>query len=629
MHFISETRYNSKTQRDDRYYRIKESFRDRAGRPRHRLMLTVGFIDEEVSPYDIRDIGRCLTWLHEHQGQQDLFGEAMSRYKEVVRRLALKYWDGMLEAGSVDAVRRTIEESHREARRLVDVDTVKHTDAREVGAEWICLQAIRELQMDKFLEREGWSETRINTTLAHLITRTVYASPELKSMDIMRENSAVCELLTGSQDWQPGFHAIYDVAPSLYELKDRLEDHLCRRTDHLFNITNRIVLYDLTNFYFEGSKEGSRKARHGRSKEKRSDCKLLVLALCINPEGFIRYSSILAGNTSDPNSLPDMVDTLAAKTRVPADPGQKVLVCLDAGIATEDNLVKIKEKGYDYLCVSRTRLTDYELAEDARTVRVLDTKRQHISLTRVRHDEGGDYYLEINSPAKAMKETSMNRLFKERFEAELAKARDALAKKGGKKTYEKVVERVGRAIGKYPSISKYYVIEYIRDEKNPKNMADIQWRIAVPGNADKYSGIYFLRTNRERLDETATWDYYNLIREIECTNRQLKTDLQLRPIHHQKDGRSDAHLFLGLLAYWIVNTIRYKLKQTGENCYWTEIKRRMATQKAITTEATNALGEKVELRLCSHPTKAAEDIYERLKYKKMPFRRKIKVCSTQ
>ena len=354
-----------------------------------------------------------------------------------------------------------------------------------------------------------------------------------------------------------------------------------------------------------------------------------MLALCINPEGFIRYSSILAGNTSDPSSLPDMVDTLAAKTRVPAAPGQKGLVCLDAGIATEDNLVKIKEKGYDYLCVSRTRLTDYELAEDARTVRVLDTKGQPISLTRVRHDEGGDYYLEINSPAKAMKETSMNRLFKERFEAELAKVRDALAKKGGKKTYEKVVERVGRAIGKYPSISRYYVIEYIRDGKNPKNMADIQWRIAVPGNADKYSGIYFLRTNRERLDETATWDYYNLIREIECTNRQLKTDLQLRPIHHQKDGRSDAHLFLGLLAYWIVNTIRYKLKQTGENCYWTEIKRRMATQKAITTEATNALGEKVELRLCSHPAKAAEDIYERLKYKKMPFRRKIKVCSTQ
>ena len=620
MHFISETRYNPRTQSDDCYYRIKESFRDLAGRPRHRLMLTVGFIDEDLSPYDIRDIGRCLTWLHEHQGQQDLFGDAMSRYKEDVRRLALKYWDEMVKAGSVDAVRRTIEDSRAKAERLVDVDTMEHTDAREVGAEWICLQAIRELEIDKFLEREGWSEIRINTALAQLITRTVYSPSELKSLDIMRENSAVCELLTGSREWQPGFHATYEVAPALYELKDRLEDHLCRRTDSLFNVTNRIALFDLTNFYFEGRKDASKKAQYGRSKEKRSDCKLLVLALCINAAGFIRYSCILAGNTSDPDSLPAMVDTLATRCRVPVSPEQRVLVCLDAGIATDDNLVKIREKGYDYLCVSRSRQKDYELEPDAENVKVLDSRQQPISLTRVRHEEGGDYYLEINSPGKQLKEESMNRLFKERFEKELTKARESLSKKGGKKAYEKVIERVGRAIGKYPSISKYYVIDYIRDEKNPKNMGDIQWRIAVPENVDRLSGIYFLRTNREKLDEQTTWDYYNLIREIECTNRQLKTDLSLRPIYHQKDGRSDAHLFMGLIAYWIVNTIRYRMKVVNQRReqeankdkkpdekrkrfptpFWTEIVRRMSTQKAVTTEAVNALGEKVTVRLCSH-----------------------------
>ena len=649
MHFISETRYNPRTQSDDCYYRIKESFRDLAGRPRHRLMLTVGFIDEDLSPYDIRDIGRCLTWLHEHQGQQDLFGDAMSRYKEDVRRLALKYWDEMVKAGSVDAVRRTIEDSRAKAERLVDVDTMEHTDAREVGAEWICLQAIRELEIDKFLEREGWSEIRINTALAQLITRTVYSPSELKSLDIMRENSAVCELLTGSREWQPGFHATYEVAPALYELKDRLEDHLCRRTDSLFNVTNRIALFDLTNFYFEGRKDASKKAQYGRSKEKRSDCKLLVLALCINAAGFIRYSCILAGNTSDPDSLPAMVDTLATRCRVPVSPEQRVLVCLDAGIATDDNLVKIREKGYDYLCVSRSRQKDYELEPDAENVKVLDSRQQPISLTRVRHEEGGDYYLEINSPGKQLKEESMNRLFKERFEKELTKARESLSKKGGKKAYEKVIERVGRAIGKYPSISKYYVIDYIRDEKNPKNMGDIQWRIAVPENVDRLSGIYFLRTNREKLDEQTTWDYYNLIREIECTNRQLKTDLSLRPIYHQKDGRSDAHLFMGLIAYWIVNTIRYRMKVVNlrreqeankdkkpdekrkrfPTPFWTEIVRRMSTQKAVTTEAVNAMGEKVTVRLCSTPKKEAAEIYEMLGYKKMPFWRKVKVCSTQ
>ena len=621
MHFMSQQRYNPRTQRDDWYYRIKESFRDLTGRVRSRIMLNVGFIEEPHRPEDIRDIGKCLSYMHEHNGEKDLFGNPLARYNEFVQRKSREFWQEMVNNGSIDAVKTTMEESRKQAERLVDVNTIKHTDAREVGAEWVCLQVIRELEIDSFLQREGWSEKMIDTTLAHLIIRTIYSPSELKSMRIMDENSAVCELISGNQEWRPGFQSIYKVAPSLYELKEKLENHLCQKTDDLFNITNRIVLFDLTNFYFEGRKDNSKKARFGRSKEKRSDCRLLVLALCINKEGFIRYSSILAGNTADPDSLPDMVETLNSRTRVPNDPKDKVLVCLDAGIATEENLLKIKEKGYNYLCVSRRRLTDYETASDAGTVTVLDCKKQPIRLTRVKHEEGGDYYLEINSPAKQLKETSMNRKFKERFEEELKKAKDSLTKKNGTKNYEKVIERVGRARQKYPSISKYYVIDYIPDEANPKNMADIQWRIAVPENVDRDSGIYFLRTNVPTLDEKATWDYYNLIREIECTNRQLKTDLNLRPIHHKKDDRSDAHLFLGLLSYWIVNTIRYKLKQTGEACYWTEIVRRLSTQKAVTTEATNNLGEKVHMRLCSEPNKSADDIYERLKYKKMPFRK--------
>lgn len=629
MHFISEIRYNPDLQCDDKYYRIKESFRDLTGRVRCRIMLNVGFMTPRLRPEEVRDIAACLTYMSGHKGEQDVFGGVLAKYNETVRSKAKEYWNRMIELGKIDSIRKCIEESRCKAERLVDVNTIKHTDARDVGAEWICLQAIRELEIDRFLARKGWTEHKIDTALAHLITRTVYTPSELKSMRIMADNSAVCELVSGNNTWQPGFRDVYKVAPSLYELKDELEDHLCRRTDSLFNVSNRLVLFDLTNFYFEGRKDGSAKAKFGRSKEKRSDCKLLVLALCINADGFIRYSSILAGNTADPDSLPNMIDTLSSKTRVPSGNGsQKTLVVIDAGIATEDNLEKIKSKGYNYLCVSRRRLTDYELADDMKTVTVLDSRKQTVSLREVKREADGDYYLEINSPGKALKESSMNRKFKERFELELAKARESLGKPRGKKNYEKVIERVGRAIGKYPSIAKYYVIEYERDEANKENMKDIRWRIALPESVDKDNGVYFLRTNVDKIDEKTTWNYYNLIREIECTNRQLKTDLNLRPIYHQKDKASDAHLFLGLLAYWIVNTIRHKLKGHGETCYWTEIVRRMSTQKAVTTEATNALGEKVLMRLCSEPTKVAGDIYDKLKYKKMPFW-KIRLCSTQ
>ncbi len=244
---------------------------------------------------------------------------------------------------------------------------------------------------------------------------------------------------------------------------------------------------------------------------------------------------------ADELSMPGMVDTLNSKTRVPNDTKDKVLVCLDAGIATEDNLQRIKENGYNYLCVSRRRLTDYELDPNAKAVTVKDGKNQPIKLTQVKHEEDGDYYLEINSPAKELKETSMNSKFKKRFEEELQKAKDSLTKKNGTKNYEKVIERVGRARQKYPSISKYYVIDYIPDDaRSPKNMTDIQWRIAVPENVEKDCGIYFLRTNVATFDEKTTWDYYNLTREIECTNRQLKTGLNIRPIYRKKDDRSDA-----------------------------------------------------------------------------------------
>ena len=137
--------------------------------------------------------------------------------------------------------------------------------------------------------------------------------------------------------------------------------------------------------------------------------------------------------------------------------------------------------------------------------------------------------------------------------------------------------------------------------------------------------------NRDTLSlfgRRTAWDYYNLIREIEATNRQLKTDLNLRPIYHQKDSRSDAHLFFGLLSYWVVNTIRHQLKLSGETAYWTEIVRRMQPQKLVTTQAVNTLGEKVRFRARSRPTKEAEAIYRALGMRPAPFI-KVKICSTQ
>ena len=116
---------------------------------------------------------------------------------------------------------------------------------------------------------------------------------------------------------------------------------LSTKTNELFDLQDKIYLYDLTNTYFEGRKMNSKLANFGRSKEKRSDCKLVVLALVDNVEGFIKYSNIFDGNTADNATLPKIIDNLLSQT----SNEKRAVVVIDAGIATEDNLAQIKAKG--------------------------------------------------------------------------------------------------------------------------------------------------------------------------------------------------------------------------------------------------------------------------------------------
>jgi len=626
MHVNVQLRFNPEIGCEAPYYRLKESYRDVRGNVHSLILLNVGF-EPRLTPKQMHLIARALTSRFANRGQLSLFKQMPDRLTDEEREFANLYWKRMINEGMIDRFDKRENAAKKEGEKYIDLDTVEHTDAREVGAEWMCKQTIDRLGMSEFLQKKGWSETKINTALSQLIVRTVYAPSELATYRIMRDNSAACELYSGDPSWTPGINALYEMPDLLYELKDELERHLCERTDNLFNCDNRVILYDLTNFYFEGAKRASSKAKFGRSKEKRSDCKLLVLALAINTEGFIRYSSILEGNAADPKTLPDMIENVILKGRAHHN-GSKPLIVMDAGIATEENLKAIKSKGYNYLCVSRTRLKSYTLADHHRVVTVLDSRKREITLREVQTEPDGDYLLEITSPNKALTEASMNKMLLDRFQIEMQKINEAIKRKGGVKNYEKVIQRVGRVIERYPTIAKYHEFSYIQDKEKPSQMAEVKWDIKDAEALKRTPGIYFLRTNVRTLDERTTWDYYNLIREIETTNRQIKLDLNLRPIYHQKDSRSDAHLFFGLLAYWVVNTIRATLKRKGENAYWTEIVRRMSTQKLVTTKGINALGDPIELRQCSRPSAQAQKIYQLLDMKPAPFK-KIKICRTQ
>jgi hypothetical protein len=295
-------------------------------------------------------------------------------------------------------------------------------------------------------------------------------------------------------------------------------------------------------------------------------------------------------------------------------------VVLDAGIATEENLELIEKKGYKYLCVSRTRLKDYEVVPNRLTV-LLDTKSNHtIRLKSVTTAQNTDYYLEVKSPAKEKKEEGMKLQFEKRFEEELQKIHTSIHSKGGIKKWDKVHQRIGRAKEKYPSVQLYYNIVVTEDEET--NLAtEITWEKDKTKDADKTEnlGVYFLRTNLNVKDEVVVWNIYNTIREIENVFRTLKTDLDLRPVYHKRDDATMAHLHLGVLAYWLVNTIRYQLKNNGINSCWKEIVRIGNTQKVITTSGTNTYGKIITVRKCSQPNDKLKRIYDILKTNHKPF----------
>jgi hypothetical protein len=590
------------------YYRLVESYRNADDRICHRTILNVGFMED--THVDQRNkIQKQLTDRYEHK--EVLFKET----DPVVIKYVEELWQRIIDNKRLDIV------GADQSNRMVNIDTVKHRDVREIGAEWIGYNAWEKLELTQLLINKGWTEEQVQLAATQIISRAVYPASELKTTRWIKENSAVCEL-TGYDIEKLTKDKLYQSALSLYEIKDDLQKHLSKRTNDLFDIKDKIILYDLTNTYFEGEKSNSKLARFGRSKEKRNDAKLVVLALVVNIEGFIKYSSIHQGNIADCDTLSTMIDKLASHTCK----DRKAVIVLDAGIATEENLELIEAKGYKYLCVSRSKLKDYQAVQDRLTVLMETKSKQYVRLKAVSTEKNTDYYLEVKSPAKEMKETGMKNQFEQRFEEALQRIHKGIHSKGGIKQAGKVHQRIGRAKERYPSVHQYYIINVSVDEET-KTVREITWKKDTEKHRDKSQGlgIYFLRTNLMLADEVIIWNIYNTIREIENTFRTLKTELDLRPIYHKNDNANLAHLHLGILPYWLVNTVRHQLKSKKINSCWTEIVRIGNTQKVITTTAKNSLDQMVSIRKCSEPDKKLQEIYDILNSKYQPFRKRKSV----
>ena len=376
----------------------------------------------------------------------------------------------------------------------------------------------------------------------------------------------------------------------------------------LFRFRNNV-----TNFYFEGRQGGSTLAQFGRSREKRSDAKLVSLALMTDGQGFIRSSKIYGGNISEPSTLQEVITELSPDSKKDSSLfNSNPVVVMDAGIATEENLEYLRNNGFDYLCVCRSGLQDYPLAETGIKT-VFDNRNHPIELSRVTPDakEEGDLYLYVKSAMKRQKEQSMSSKLTKRFVEGLENIKSSLSKKRGIKQEGAVNQRIGRLKQKYPSISKLYKTELIADQN--KTVVDVIYEQCKPV-AD--AGVYFIRSSQNRLTEELIWEIYNILREIESTFRCLKTGLDIRPIHHQKDKNTETHIFVGIVAYQLVHAIRCALKREGIKYGWRRIRNIMSSQTTVTTRMKLENKDSLVLRHVTRPNQEQANIYSALKIKK-------------
>jgi transposase len=506
------------------------------------------------------------------------------------------------EAGSV--VEKTGPTEGRFAE--VDLSTLEMVRPRSVGVEHVALEAMRQLGFEEKLTELGFNRPQVAAAVGAVIGRMAAPGSELSTYDWLQQRTALGELLGYDYEGMD-LQQLYRCGDRLLRHREALETHLFGAARQLFNLSETVTLYDLTNTYFEGVAGGIDKARHGRSKEKRSDCPLVTLGLVLDASGFPRRSKLFAGNASEAATLEQMLEQLGAA------PGTTVV--MDAGIATEANLLWIKEHGYNYIAVSRKHTRQFDPAQ-ATTVKTAG--QDEVQVQRVLDEAGGEVFLYCHSPARAEKDKAIDSKQAGRFEEELKKLAEGLARPRTTKEPGKLRERIGRIKERYARAAQHYTIEMKLGEAG-KTATDLIWTKAPkPGTALTDPGVYCLRTTLTAPTDAELWKTYSMLTNLEAVFRSLKTDLGLRPVFHQTESRVDAHLFISLLAYSFVHTLRTQLKAEGMDGSWDRLRSILSGQVRITTTVQRKDGRTVHVRKATRPEVALQRIYTAVKLSANP-----------
>jgi hypothetical protein len=611
MYIIKEKKRSG--EKDYSYYWLVEAVRE--GKKHHRKkLLYLGNID--ISESERANLGKLIEYKLANKPMITKFSEKLERLSDKAVKEYRAKWESTPAIKKASGSKTYIE---------FDPDSLDHSISRSAGTETIALEFYKRLNFDSIFTKCGFNFAEKDLCKAVILGRLISPGSDLHTYTWLNQESMLPEFLPSMQDTIP-FNPIYEIGDKIYNHKETIEYELRNSIKSVFPGEDKLFLYDLTNTYFESSKSNSEICKRGKSKEKRKDCPLVTLALVVDQNGFPVYSKIFKGNQSEPATLNEILKKVYDNQNNLIMMMLKPSIIMDRGIATKDNIAFLEQNGYSYFVVERkndVKNYEKEFSEKDEFTKYETSKKDWILLRKIT-GLATDKVLVISS-GKAHKEKSIVNKKEKRF-LEDANRLITSNKKGYLKDYDKINIRIGRLKERYGEITNGYSFKLKKESDDQKKVDEIQLTVAKKKLLKKeYAGHYVIRTNKKDLTAKEIWDFYMNLSKVESSFRSLKSELGTRPIYHQKDDRIEAHLFISVLAYYLLRSITFSLNEMEYHKSWSEIRDVLRMHIRSTIYYTDKIGNHYQVRMTGKPEEEAKKIYDLLNIKVKRYKKVKKI----
>jgi len=493
---------------------------------------------------------------------------------------------------------------------VIDAEGVDTEQHREAGPVHVGHQIWRQLGLDTILGRAGLSKRACTLSEAMTLNRLISPLAEHAMPDWIRR-TAMGDIL-GEDFSRLNEDALYRNLDKLHPKREEMERELAEREKTLFNLDDTLYLYDLTSTYFEGQARQNPQAKRGYARDKRPDCKQVVVGLVLDRDGFPKAHEIFDGNPA-PSGVEEALEVLEKRTG--KKPGSTVVV--DRGMAYDENLEQIRAHGMHYIVAGRQPernewLDDIENEDDwEEVIRSPSPRNPFQNQSRVqvkRRTREGEVYVLCLSEGREEKDRAIRLKQEERLIDDLERLK-VRVEKGQLKKSERIHEAIGRLKERYPRVARYYRIDYDAERKCVVYQDDAKKKAV----AAKLDGSYVLKTDRQDLTADEIWRTYMLLTRVESAFRSMKSPLMERPIFHHLKDRTQTHIFLCVLAYHLLVAIEKRFLDKGIHTSWWSLRQELSTHQVVTVVLPTVDGRVLKIRKGGRPEPVHREIYQPLR----------------